>query len=53
LLKSRTKSGAYIVHDHQAALGANQKSVHGAQYFPKMRATIEKIDVEYFDGVVD
>jgi quinol monooxygenase YgiN len=56
LLKSRTKAGAYIVHEQyrdQAALDAHQKSAHGATYFPRMRAIIEKIEVEYFDGVVD
>ena len=56
LLKSRTKSGAYIVHEqyrNQSALDAHEKSAHGAKYFPLMRAIIEKIDVEYFDGVVD
>jgi quinol monooxygenase YgiN len=56
LLKSRAKPGAYIVHEQyrdQAALDAHQKSAHGAKYFPEMRAIIEKIDVEYFDGVVD
>jgi len=56
LLKSRTKPGAYIVHeqyDDQAALDAHQESAHGVRYFPIMRAIIEKIDVEYFDGVVD
>jgi hypothetical protein len=36
-----------------AALEAHQKSAHGAKYFPLMRVIIEKIDVEYFDGVVD
>jgi quinol monooxygenase YgiN len=56
LLKSRTKPGAYIVHEQyrdQAALDFHQKSAHGARYFPLMRAIIEKIEVEYFDGVVD
>ena len=56
LLKSRAKPGAYIVHEqyrNQAALDAHQKSAHGARYFPQMRAIIEAIDVEYFDGVVD
>ena len=56
LLKSRTKPGAYIVHEQyreQAALDAHQASAHGAKYFPLMRAIIVKIDVEYFDGVVD
>ena len=56
LLKSRAKTSAYIVHEQyhdQAALDAHQKSAHGAKYFPLMRAIIEKIDVEYFDGVID
>jgi quinol monooxygenase YgiN len=55
LLKSRTRPGAYIVHEqyrNQAALDTHQKSAHGAKYFPQMRTVIEKIDVEYFNGVV-
>ena len=55
LLKSRSKPGAYIVHEqyrNPAALDAHQKSAHGAKYSPLMRAVIDKIDVEYFDGVV-
>ncbi|HUZ07963.1 MAG TPA: putative quinol monooxygenase [Candidatus Paceibacterota bacterium] len=56
LLKSRAKTGAYIVHEQfrdQAALDFQQKSAHGTRYVPLMRAIIEKIEVEYFDGVVD
>jgi len=56
LLKSRAKPGAYIVQEQyrdQAALDAHQASPHGGKYFARMRAIIEKIDVEYFDGVVD
>jgi quinol monooxygenase YgiN len=56
LLKSRTNSRAYIVHEQyrdQAALDAHQTSPHGQIYFPKMRGIIETITVEYFDGVVD
>jgi quinol monooxygenase YgiN len=55
LLKSRTEKGAYIVHEQyvdQAALDLHQKSPHGAEYFPRMRAVIDSIKVEYFDGVV-
>ena len=55
LLKSRTKVGAYIVHEqyrNQAALDAHQKTSYGSAYFPKMRAMIDSIDVEYFDGVI-
>jgi len=50
------EAGRDIVHEQyrdQAALEAHQKSAHGAKYFPRMRAVIEKIEVEYFDGVVD
>ena len=55
LLKSRTKAGGYIVHEQyrdQAALDAHQKTTYGADYFPRMRAVIESITVEYFDGLV-
>jgi quinol monooxygenase YgiN len=55
-LKSKKTPGAYIVHEQyrdQAALDAHEKSVHGATYFPKIRAILEHISVEYFDGVVD
>jgi quinol monooxygenase YgiN len=54
LLKSRARAGAYIVHEQyedQAALDAHQKTPHGSAYFPRMRAIIEHISVEYFDGV--
>ncbi len=56
LLKSRTKPGAYIVHEQyrdQAALDAHENAPHGAIYFPKIRGILESINVEYFDGVVD
>jgi quinol monooxygenase YgiN len=55
LLKSRAKTRAYVVHEQyrdQAALDAHQKTPYGADYFPRMRAVIENISVEYFDGVV-
>jgi quinol monooxygenase YgiN len=56
LLKSRKQSGAYIVHEQyrdQAALDAHEKAPHGAIYFPRIRAIVESIGVEYFDGVVE
>lgn len=56
LLKSKTKPGAYVVHEQyrdQAALVAHEKAPHGATYFPKIRAILESISVEYFEGVVD
>jgi quinol monooxygenase YgiN len=55
LLKSRKSSSGYIVHEQyvdQAALDFPSQSDHGAHYFPRMRAPFDKIDVEYFDGVV-
>jgi quinol monooxygenase YgiN len=55
LLKSRTKAGAYVVHEpyrDQAALEAHQEAPHRAVYFPKMRAILDNITVEYFDGVI-
>ncbi len=56
LLKSRTRPGAYIVQEQYrdpAALAAHESAPHGATYFPKIRAILESISVEYFDGVVD
>ena len=56
LLKSRKAAGAYIVHEQyrdQAALDAHEALAHGAKYFPLMRAIIERIEVEYFDGVME
>jgi quinol monooxygenase YgiN len=55
LLKSRTNPRSYIVHEQyrdQAALDAHQSSAHGKIYFPKIRAVLESINVEYFDVVV-
>jgi quinol monooxygenase YgiN len=55
LLKSRKAPRAYIVHEQyadQAALDLHQTSAHGARYFPQIRALLEKIEVEYFDGIV-
>jgi quinol monooxygenase YgiN len=54
-LKSRKASRAYIVHEQyadQAALDLHQTSAHGARYFPQIRTLLEKIEVEYFDGIV-
>ncbi len=56
LLRSRTDPRSYIVHeqyDSQAALDLHEKSDHGAEYFPRIRAVLESITVEYFDGVVE
>lgn len=55
LLKSRTDPQSYIVHEQYAdavALAAHETSPHGAAYFPKIRAILDTITVEYFDGVV-
>jgi quinol monooxygenase YgiN len=55
LLKSRTDPRAYIVHEQYrdaAALETHESSPHGKIYFPKIRAILESITVEYFDAVV-
>jgi quinol monooxygenase YgiN len=55
LLKSRKEPSSYIVHEQyvdQAALDTHTTSPHGVRYFPRIRALLTHIDVEYFDGVV-
>ena len=55
LLQSRTNPRSYTVQEQyrdQAALDAHQTSAHGKVYFPKIRAILESISVEYFDVVV-
>jgi quinol monooxygenase YgiN len=55
LLKSRTNPPSYVVQEQyrdQSALEAHQSSEHGKVYFPKIRAILESITVEYFDTVV-
>lgn len=54
LLRSRTGSRSYIVQEQyrdQAALAAHETSSHGADYFPRIRAILDDITVEYFDVV--
>jgi quinol monooxygenase YgiN len=55
LLKSRSYPGGYIIQEQyrdQAALDAHETSGHGAIYFPRMRALLESITVEYYDRIV-
>ena len=55
LLKSRTNPRAYIIEEqyrNQAAFDRHQSSDYGKTYFPKIRAILETIEVEYFDVVV-
>jgi quinol monooxygenase YgiN len=55
LLRSRTDPRSYIVQEQYrdpAALAAHEASPHGQIYFPKIRALLESITVEYFDSVV-
>jgi quinol monooxygenase YgiN len=55
LLKSRTNARAYIVEEqyrNQAAFDRHQVSQYGEISFPKIRAILESIEVEYFDVVV-
>lgn len=56
LLRSRDDPRGYIVQEQyrdQSALEAHERSAHGALYFPRIRAILESITVEYYDGVVD
>ena len=56
LMRSRQDDRSYIVHEQYrdaAALAAHETSTHGAKYFPPIRALLESITVEYFDGVVE
>ena len=55
LLKSRTKPRAYIVEEQyrdQAAFDRHQSSAYAKTSFPKIRAILDSIEVEYFDVVV-
>ena len=55
LLKSRTDPRAYIVEEqyrNEAAFDLHQSSAYGKTYFPKIRAILESIQVEYFDVIV-
>jgi quinol monooxygenase YgiN len=55
LLKSRTSPRTYIVEEQyrdHAAWEAHQSSAHGKDYFPRMRAILESVAVEYFDVTV-
>lgn len=52
LYKSRTNPRKYVVtekYKDQAAWKAHQDSEYGKTYFPKIRALLESIEVEYFD----
>lgn len=55
LLKSRTNPRAYLVEEQyrdEAAFDVHQSSAYGKTYFPKIRAILESISVEYFDVMV-
>ncbi len=54
LYKSRTIPRGYLVMERykdKAAWQAHQDSEYGKIYFPKIRAILESITVEYFDAV--
>jgi quinol monooxygenase YgiN len=55
LLKSRSNPRSYVVHEQYRdpeALTAHESSPHGKIFFQKIRALLDDIRVEYFDGVV-
>jgi quinol monooxygenase YgiN len=54
LYKSRTKERTYVVTERytdRSAWQAHQGSEYGKIYFPKIRAVLETISVEYFDSI--
>ncbi len=54
LYKSRKDARAYVVTERYLDVVAwqrHQDSEYGKIYFPKIRALLEKIDVEYFDAM--
>ncbi len=54
LLKSRQTPSAYIVHEQyedEAALEAHVSAPYSDTLFPAIRALLESIEVEYYDGV--
>lgn len=54
LYRSKIEPDSYIVMERyidQAALDMHKSSAHGAYFFPKIRAILEKIDVDYFDSI--
>lgn len=54
LYKDRSKARGYTViekYKDQAAWQKHQDSEYGKIYFPKIRAILESIEVEYFDAV--
>jgi quinol monooxygenase YgiN len=56
LLRSKTDPRCYIVHEQyldQTALDDHEASAHGEKYFPRIRALLDDITVEYFDAVVE
>jgi quinol monooxygenase YgiN len=55
LLKSRTSPRTYIVEEQyrdHVAWEAHESSMHGKTYFPRIRAILDSITVEYFDVTV-
>lgn len=54
LYKSRTVPRGYVVLEKYvdaASWQAHQHADYGKEYFPKIRAMLEEIEVEYFDEV--
>lgn len=54
LYRSRNSERSFIVTERytdEAAWQAHQDAEYGKIYFPKIRAILESIEVEYFDAV--
>lgn len=56
LYRVPNETGQYRVMERyvdQAALDAHQHSAYGREYFPKIRAILESISVDYLESVED
>lgn len=54
LYRSKTEPRKYIVFERyvdQSALDDHENSIHGSLFFPKIRALLESIVVEYLEGI--
>ena len=56
LMRSRLLPGAYVIHEQyrdQAAISAHQTSPHIAGVLPQLRDLLDRVEVEYYDIVLE
>jgi quinol monooxygenase YgiN len=56
LIRSRSEPQKYFVQEQyrdEEALRIHEESAHGSEYFPKIRALLSTIDVQYYDVVIE